>query len=82
VAERARRQGVDLPTFVGRVAAHEIGHLLLGTNRHAAHGLMKASWDVQRITRGDWAFTREDAAAMRQRLILQRESFVATNAAR
>ena len=68
IAERARRDGTSLATIVGRVSAHEIGHLLLGTNAHAAHGLMRASWNVQRIDRGDWDFTLEDAARIRDRL--------------
>ena len=46
IAERARRDGTSLATIVGRVSAHEIGHLLLGTNAHATHGLMRASWDA------------------------------------
>ena len=57
-----------LATIVGRVSAHEIGHLLLGTNAHASHGLMRPSWEVQRLDRGDWDFTIEDAAAIRARL--------------
>lgn len=68
IAERARRTGGRLATLVGRVAAHEIGHLLLGSNAHAGHGLMRPAWDLSRLDRGDWAFTREDAAAIRRRL--------------
>jgi len=68
IAERARRTGGRLATIVGRVAAHEIGHLLLGTNRHAPHGLMRPSWDLARLDRGDWHFTLEDGAAIRARL--------------
>jgi hypothetical protein len=68
IAQRARRDGTRLATLVGRVSAHEVGHLLLGTNAHATHGLMRASWDVKRIDRGDWDFTIEDAAAIRRRL--------------
>ena len=68
IAERARRDGTPLATIVGRVSAHEIGHLLLGTNAHAAHGLMRASWNLQRIDRGDWDFSLEDAARIRDRL--------------
>jgi hypothetical protein len=68
IAERSRRDGTRLATLVGRVSAHEVGHLLLGTNAHAAHGLMRASWDVKRIDRGDWDFTIEDAATIRRRL--------------
>jgi hypothetical protein len=68
IAERARRTGGSLATLVGRVAAHEIGHLLLGSNAHADHGLMRPAWDLSRLDRGDWAFTLEDAAAIRRRL--------------
>ena len=68
IAERARRTGGRLAALVGRVAAHEIGHLLLGSNAHAGHGLMRPAWDLSRLDRGDWAFTVEDAAAIRQRL--------------
>jgi hypothetical protein len=68
VAERARRIGVPVTSLVGRVAAHEIGHLLLGSPAHARDGLMRGAWDVQRRQPADWRFTREDAAAIRTRL--------------
>ena len=68
IAERSRRTGIPLATIVGRVSAHEIGHLLLGSRTHASHGLMRPSWQVQRLDRGDWDFTTEDAAAIRARL--------------
>jgi hypothetical protein len=72
VAERARRLGVPIGQLVGRVAAHEVGHLLLGTRAHARDGLMRAAWDVQRRRPEDWRFTTADAAAIRLRLT-QRE---------
>lgn len=68
IAERARRTGARLATIVGRVAAHELGHLLLGSNAHATRGLMRPSWDLARLHRGDWDFTVEDAAIIRSRL--------------
>jgi hypothetical protein len=68
IAERARRTGGNLATIVGLVSAHELGHLLLGSNVHASHGLMRPSWDLQRVERGDWDFTVEDAATIRSRL--------------
>jgi hypothetical protein len=68
IAERARKTGGNLATIVGRVSAHELGHLLLGSNVHAAHGLMRPTWDLQRVDRGDWDFTAEDATTMRSRL--------------
>ena len=33
--------------LLGHVIAHEIGHLLLGTNEHARSGLMQARWDAR-----------------------------------
>ena len=68
IAERSRRTGTSLATIVGRVSAHEIGHLLLGSRAHAPHGLMSPSWNVARLTRGDWDFTVEEAAVIRARL--------------
>lgn len=52
---------VDPWALVGRVMAHEIGHLLLGTNSHSDRGLMREIWDVRELTRnrpGDWQFSR------------------------
>jgi hypothetical protein len=81
VAERARGLGVPVGTLVGRVAAHEIGHLLLGSSSHAGDGLMRGAWDVRRRQAGDWRFSRQDAAAIRLRLA-QRDEAIALLAAR
>jgi hypothetical protein len=78
VAERAARTGVPMSTILGRVTAHEIGHLLLGSNSHAPSGLMKASWNLRRPQPSEWRFTRQDAARMRRRLLARREGVVAT----
>jgi hypothetical protein len=57
---------VDPWPIVGRVMAHEIGHLLLGTNSHSESGLMREIWSMKDLTRnrpGDWLFSspqRED----------------------
>jgi hypothetical protein len=40
----ASQAGADAATVLGFAIAHEIGHLLLGTNAHAASGLMRAVW--------------------------------------
>jgi hypothetical protein len=50
-------------TLLGRAVAHEIGHLLLGTNEHSPTGLMRAVWtasDLSRNRRDDWLFTGAD----------------------
>jgi hypothetical protein len=47
--------------MVGRVMAHEIGHLLLGSNSHTESGLMREMWsikDLLRNRREDWQFSR------------------------
>jgi hypothetical protein len=69
VYERSIKKNVRLGTLAGRVAAHEIGHLLLGANSHSPHGLMRAGWDVTRVDLDDWLFTPRDAAAIRQHLL-------------
>jgi hypothetical protein len=62
---------VDVHLLLGRAMVHEVGHLLLGTSRHAAHGLMRAVWSREDLRDGgerQWFFTRADAARMRAAL--------------
>ncbi len=61
----------EVAVLMGRAIAHEIGHLLLGTNGHAAHGLMRARWSAREVKRPaaiDWLFTPGDARHIRQAL--------------
>ena len=37
----------EFEVILGRVIAHELGHLLLGKNAHSAAGIMHARWDAQ-----------------------------------
>jgi hypothetical protein len=69
VRDRTIKYGVRLSTIAGRVAAHEIGHLLLGINSHSPMGLMRAGWDVRRVEPTDWRFSKGDAAAIQRNLI-------------
>ena len=67
----AAASGVDARVLLGRVLAHEIGHLLLGTNAHGRTGLMRAVWSrsaLQRNQPGDWRVTPREAHAMHQSL--------------
>ena len=64
----AVQAAVDMPTLVGLALAHEIGHLLLGTNAHSRAGLMRAVWSRTELQRGeaaDWRFGRSEAARIR-----------------
>lgn len=65
----ANAAGTDAATLLGRVAAHELGHLLMHTARHPRHGLMRSRWtrDEVRMNRAaDWAFTAEDVKAIQR----------------
>jgi hypothetical protein len=50
------------------VAAHEIGHLLIGLNAHAPKGIMRADWnrhDLQRASQGLLRFTPKQCELIR-----------------
>lgn len=63
--------GVDIASLLGYVAAHEIGHLLLGTNSHSAAGIMRARWNSQELAsakaRG-LVFSEQESVRMRAKL--------------
>ena len=68
VAALAEGVGADRVCLLGRAIAHEIGHLLMGTSRHSARGLMRPVWSQQELRRNaslDWRFSDEDARTMR-----------------
>jgi len=67
----AAQARADAAVLLGFATAHEIGHLLLGTNAHAAHGLMRAVWSraqLQHADVNDWVFSRDEAVKMRSSL--------------
>ena len=54
-------------SLLGRVIAHEIGHLLLGRNEHAQTGLMRGHWsggDLRKDAPADWRFGPGEIAAV------------------
>jgi len=58
----------SLASLLGCVAAHEIGHLLLGSNSHAPLGIMRAHWqakEIQQMSMGLLVFSPRQAAQMR-----------------
>ena len=67
VAEE-RRLGHAL---LGNVLAHEIGHLLLGSNSHTVSGIMSAHWNgegLRRISEGTMFFAPNHSRLMRDRM--------------
>ncbi len=71
IERAATRTGIDPGTLLGRVMAHEVGHLLLGIGYHAAAGVMRAEWPDALISGagGDWRFSRVESARMHRRLV-------------
>ena len=56
--------GLGLPMILGCFIAHEIGHLLLGSNSHSKQGVMQAEWGERQIHQavaGDLLFTSNQA---------------------
>jgi len=54
----------DIPVILGCVIAHEIGHLLLGSNSHSGSGVMKRRWERKQFRQamtGILLFTPEQA---------------------
>jgi hypothetical protein len=70
--ERLEEETHASPTIVlGHAMAHELGHLLLGTNSHSPNGLMRAQWtpeDLANASRGKLRFSREQALRILDRI--------------
>jgi len=68
VSGLAHTCSIDVRILLGRTIAHEIGHLLVGTTKHSARGLMRAVWSAEALRRssaGDWLFTAREGRVMR-----------------
>ena len=68
VANLSQQGRLDTWATVGVVMAHEIGHLLLGTNSHSDSGLMREIWTLRDLTRNrpdDWLFSRAQREELR-----------------
>jgi hypothetical protein len=70
VVSRARIDGADfeVPIILGCVMAHEIGHLLLGSNSHSDTGIMQARWErkqVLQLMKGGLHFTPQQSKLIR-----------------
>lgn len=68
IDQAASRVGVEPGTLLGRVMAHEVGHLLLGSSYHGDAGVMIAEWTDGMLARKgvEWRFSMFEAARMRR----------------
>jgi hypothetical protein len=66
----AARARIDSGTLLGRVIAHEVGHLLLGVGYHGETGMMRAEWSDERLAQpgAEWRFSMTEAEAMHRAL--------------
>jgi hypothetical protein len=71
--------------LMGRVMAHEIGHLLLGPNAHSRSGIMKAAWSARELSMlaaHEMFFTAEQSCKIAARLaaqVLQSQTQIASS---
>ena len=76
VAITSNRAGANARGVLGRVIAHEIGHLLIGTNQHSTHGLMRAFWTDLELRHSiglEWQFSASEARCMRAEIARRSE---------
>jgi hypothetical protein len=65
LADHAR---VDRVTLLARAVAHEIGHLILATNKHSDEGILREVWTVEQLARNrasDWLFLPVESERLR-----------------
>lgn len=79
IATFAERNGEPevAPVLLGDIMAHEIGHLLLGTDAHSPTGIMRSKWDraqIQRALQGRLSFTSDESSTIRTAIEVRMES--------
>jgi hypothetical protein len=78
LAAECRTEGRCLSSaqILGHASAHEIGHLLLGSNSHSSAGLMRANWwskDLRLPAREGLFFTLDQAEQIRREVLRRME---------
>jgi hypothetical protein len=71
IAGAASRVDLEPGTLLGRVLAHEVGHLLIGNSYHGDAGVMRAEWSDDLLQRGgaeEWRFSMFEAKAIQRAL--------------
>jgi hypothetical protein len=81
VIRLAKDTRLDVGTLLGRAMAHEIGHLILGSNEHSEAGIMRDTWTAQQITSNkpqDWLFLPRQSDRLREARLLNGGGTTAT----
>jgi hypothetical protein len=80
VREAAALTGLSLPQIFGTVIAHELGHLLLGTNSHSRSGLMRARWSREELFAadlGELVFSNSERDRIKSSIVARRQALQA-----
>ena len=59
----------EIPIILGCTIAHELGHLLLGTNSHSDTGIMQPRWEpnqFRQLMMGTLLFTADQSKLVRE----------------
>ncbi len=73
VTRLANGARMDRSIVLARAVAHEIGHLILGSNEHSDAGIMRDTWTMHQLTSAkakDWLFLPAQSEQMRQARLL------------
>ena len=79
VEQAHRKFGANVSCLLGTVAAHELGHLLLGAHAHSNAGIMTAVWKgeiLRQVDMGTLLFTHKQASLIGERLRGIKESVI------
>jgi hypothetical protein len=72
IGEVARTMRLSRGQVLGTALAHEVGHMLLGSSKHASTGIMRERWNYNEyvlIAMGRLEFIASEAQRMRSRLL-------------
>ena len=75
IRQLQQSSNVSVSATLGDVIAHELGHLLLGTNAHSVQGIMQAHWQtpqLRSISQGRLLFTPDQAGRIRNKIAAEK----------
>jgi hypothetical protein len=75
--ELARGDSAMYARILGDIMAHELGHLLLGKNRHSRAGLMHVPWskpELKSVAEGTLLFTSKERDWLRRQVLVRQFS--------
>jgi hypothetical protein len=72
ITQKTLREEIGIAEILGHAIAHEMGHILLGSNSHHSDGIMQAQWGktaLNHASKGKLVFTTDQSGTMRGKLL-------------